>query len=258
DGAIAVLRKFLHANAVVVHCDANGLVAIEKPAAVISHPNGEVADDRALIRAPYDAKLRCYKLFDGKEMSLCYLLNRLDGATGGLLLLALQQSVAKAVRAAFFERTVRKIYHAFVRFDRNFSKERWADPLRKEKVEKFVRTKISGKELALTDVVFCEDRRVNDFHIALLQLCPITGKTHQLRVQCARRRMPIVGDRTYGDFAWNRAFIAATGCRDLQLHSSALQFSYKLSDKFYHFSAVSPDTDTFTKWEKFSKLLTLR
>ena len=40
--------------------------------------------------------------------------------------------------------------------------------------------------------------------MALLELQPKTGRTHQLRIQCANRGLPIVGDRTYGDFQRNR------------------------------------------------------
>ena len=42
--------------------------------------------------------------------------------------------------------------------------------------------------------------------MALLELKPTTGRTHQLRIQCANRGIPIVGDRTYGDFQKNRDF----------------------------------------------------
>ena len=41
-------------------------------------------------------------------------------------------------------------------------------------------------------------------NLELLELGAVTGKTHQLRVQCMVRKVPIVGDKTYGDFATNR------------------------------------------------------
>ena len=39
----------------------------------------------------------------------------------------------------------------------------------------------------------------------------LTGRSHQLRVQCAKRHLPIVGDQTYGDFPRNRDFAKRTG-----------------------------------------------
>ena len=55
--------------------------------------------------------------------------------------------------------------------------------------------------------------------MALLELRPTTGRTHQLRIQCANRGMPIVGDRTYGDFTKNRNSKAES----LFLHSEAIE-----------------------------------
>jgi 23S rRNA-/tRNA-specific pseudouridylate synthase len=55
--------------------------------------------------------------------------------------------------------------------------------------------------------------------LALLQLEPATGRSHQLRVQCARRHLPIVGDATYGDFRANRDYARHSGQKRLFLHS---------------------------------------
>ena len=59
--------------------------------------------------------------------------------------------------------------------------------------------------------------------MALLELQPKTGRTHQLRIQCANRGLPIVGDRTYGDFSKNRLLQDM----DLLLHSESIELSFK-------------------------------
>jgi tRNA pseudouridine32 synthase / 23S rRNA pseudouridine746 synthase len=55
----------------------------------------------------------------------------------------------------------------------------------------------------------------SDDELSLLALTPLTGRTHQLRVHCASKGFPILGDRIYG-----------TG-RDaslmLQLHARAIE-----------------------------------
>ena len=55
--------------------------------------------------------------------------------------------------------------------------------------------------------------------MALLELQPKTGRTHQLRIQCANRGLPIVGDRTYGDFQRNKALKGEA----LFLHSESVE-----------------------------------
>jgi tRNA pseudouridine32 synthase / 23S rRNA pseudouridine746 synthase len=50
--------------------------------------------------------------------------------------------------------------------------------------------------------------------VARLDLWPRTGRTHQLRVQCAHVNAPILGDRLYGD--------SASAAR-LLLHAASLE-----------------------------------
>ena len=73
-----------------------------------------------------------------------------------------------------------------------------------------------------------------------MQLEPQTGRSHQLRVQCARRGLPIVGDQTYGDFRLNREFATATGCKRLFLHSLDTRFSYEFGGRTFQFAASAP------------------
>ena len=76
--------------------------------------------------------------------------------------------------------------------------------------------------------------------MALIQLEPRTGRSHQLRVQCAKRHLPIAGDQTYGDFGQNRAFTKLTGEKRLFLHSRATRFNYTLGGKEHSFAADAP------------------
>ena len=49
---------------------------------------------------------------------------------------------------------------------------------------------------------------------------PVTGRTHQIRVHCARSGHPIVGDDKYG----NEAEDARMGATRLMLHAASLVF----------------------------------
>jgi tRNA pseudouridine65 synthase len=84
--------------------------------------------------------------------------------------------------------------------------------------------------------------------LALLQLEPRTGRSHQLRVQCAKRQLPIVGDQTYGDFPRNRQFAKLTGAKRLFLHSSETTFDYEFAGRKQAFRATAPLPDEFEKF----------
>ena len=73
--------------------------------------------------------------------------------------------------------------------------------------------------------------------LALLELKPRTGRTHQLRVQCARRQLPIVGDQTYGDFRKNREFAKVARTKRLFLHSLETQVRYSWAGREWSFGA---------------------
>ena len=76
--------------------------------------------------------------------------------------------------------------------------------------------------------------------VSLIRLEPQTGRSHQLRVQCAKRGLPIVGDKTYGNFAANRLFARAGGARRMFLHSLEVSLDYSLGGAKFGFSAVAP------------------
>jgi 23S rRNA-/tRNA-specific pseudouridylate synthase len=75
---------------------------------------------------------------------------------------------------------------------------------------------------------------------ALVRLEPRTGRSHQLRVQCARRGRPIIGDQTYGDFRANREFARRTGLTRLFLHSLETALAYDYGGCSHSFGARAP------------------
>ncbi|MDI1319663.1 MAG: pseudouridine synthase, partial [bacterium] len=79
--------------------DENGLAAFDKPAGVLSHPNGSEDEARALLTCRYDKEKQCFtwRAADGTERQL-WLLNRLDSATSGVILTAGSEKLAIAVR----------------------------------------------------------------------------------------------------------------------------------------------------------------
>ncbi|HVW20326.1 MAG TPA: RNA pseudouridine synthase [Opitutaceae bacterium] len=220
--------------------DGNGLAALNKPAGVRSHPNEPGIDAHSLLRADYDLEEECYRWAGGR----LWLLNRLDAATSGVLLAAADGELAAAVRARFKERGVRKLYRALVFGRPGLRPELWRDRLAVEKRGGQIRTGAGGGVPAESAVRVVRTGG-QPIPLALLELEPRTGRSHQLRVQCARRHLPIAGDQTYGDFRLNREFARRAGTKRLFLHSLETSFRYEFRGSGFSFSAQAPQPPEF-------------
>jgi 23S rRNA pseudouridine955/2504/2580 synthase len=220
--------------------DANGLAAFDKPAVVLSHPNGSEDEARALLTCRYDQEAQCFvwKGLDGEPRRL-WLLNRLDSATSGVILTAANEKLATAVREHFARKQVRKVYNALVFGRPQKSRDRWRDQVAVKRQGGKIRTATVGNVPVEThfEVIRHAQRA---FSTALIRLEPRTGRSHQLRVQCAKHQLPIVGDQTYGDFAANREFAKATRNKRLFLHSLETSFTYEFAGKSFAFKASAP------------------
>ena len=222
-----------------------GLWAFNKPAGVLSHPNNPSEEKDSLIVAPYDMKEEAFMTDEGPY----YLLHRLDSPTSGIILATPYAALARDIKELIRARKVRKIYHAIVAGQPRKPKELWIDKLQKTfdrssgtngGGREFVRGRaIGGGAPAETQMTL-----IKSFHTpipsSLLELHPLTGRTHQLRIQCARRKMPIIGDATYGDFRLNRELKAKT----LLLHA----FSFDIPSMRFYAEAELPGV--FLKWGK--------
>jgi tRNA pseudouridine65 synthase len=228
--------------------DANGLVAFDKPAGVLSHPNSAEDEPRALLKAHYSLDDECYQWPTGERDTAAaarlWLLNRLDSATSGVILAAASEELAREVRVQFKRKRIRKIYHALVFGVPAVPAQIWQDRLAVKKQAGQVRTSGAGHIPCESQMQLLR-RRTAPPPIALLRLEPHTGRSHQLRVQCALRHLPIVGDATYGNFARNREFAKGTGLKRLFLHSLETSFDYEFGGRPFHFTASAPLPEDF-------------
>jgi tRNA pseudouridine65 synthase len=224
--------------------DAQGLIAFAKPAGLLSHPNTAAEQPRSLLNAAYSFEEQAYIVPELPQRRL-WLLNRLDSATSGVLLTATSAALAAAIRAHFKAKRVHKVYQALV-FGRPVPPEQvWRDRLAVEKRGGQIRTSTAGNVMSESSVRLVRAGR-GEPRVSLIQLEPRTGRSHQLRVQCAKRHLPIVGDQTYGDFPRNRDFGKRTGQKRLFLHSLLTEFEYEFGGRKHSFAATAPLPPEFT------------
>lgn len=224
----------------------SGLFAVEKPDGILAHPNPGESNEKGtvLISGNYSMEEEAFHIRDGHGgIKRVYLLNRLDSPTSGVLLLCLDAPLAEGVRKLFAESKVSKVYAAIVK-GRGLRSVRgtWQDALVKSAGPGgSVRSnaKSSGGSPAIT-VYQWERAAENDLPLSLLRLEPRTGRTHQLRVQTAQHGHPILGDRTYGDFDFNKVMGSARGFKRLFLHAQSTELSLDWYGKKIHFKAESP------------------
>ena len=228
----------------ILNFDANGLVSVEKPVGMLAHPNSPKDISRSLIRSAYCFKDEMYTASEKHHNNEnVYLLNRLDSATSGVILLSLCPQVAASVKQKFMNHEVNKYYRALV-FGRYPAKQIvWNDMLS-------ISRNSQGQLRAFVDEYNGNPTETKVHRIkvlqgygtalSLLELIPITGKTHQLRVHCAHHQFPIVGDETYGNFSLNQMTKWFPDFENrLYLHAHRVSLVYELKEREYLFDSCS-------------------
>lgn len=224
----------------------HGLIALEKPAGLMSHPNCQGRHDRCLLAAEYDYEKEVYFWKAGDAIHHVWLLNRLDSPTSGVILLALNETLVPVIRQLFVSHKVQKTYHALVKNTPLPSAGCWKDTLKQDAYKGAKVSKSESEHFARTHYQVISESS-GDLPVSLVKLMPVTGRTHQLRIQCHYHRHPIVGDRTHGDFTFNRKVSSATGQKRMMLHASEIALSYHFQGRKYNFHANSELPEPFTE-----------
>ena len=145
------------------------------------------------------------------------LVHRLDKETSGILLIAKNSKAAEFLTDGFKNKTIKKTYLAVVRGIVKKPEGTINIPLRKKllgKNEKVQPDFAEGKE-AITDYKLLR----SFFDHSLLELKPLTGRTHQLRVHCKEIGHAIINDVKYG----GKEVLRKDICKRLCLHAYKIE-----------------------------------
>lgn len=196
----------------IVH-DADGLLAIDKPAGLLAHAEQGSASALEWARAREAAA--------GRDADELHLVHRLDRDTSGVLLFARGAELAESINALFRNRKVSKIYLAVTS---PVPPLRWLQvdqQLRPQRLEhgEFMRVVPEGGLEAQSEVeVLARGRR-----FGFVRVIPEQGRKHQVRVALASMGAPIAGDFLYGGELSGRL------AKRVMLHARSLEFRHPLT-----------------------------
>jgi 23S rRNA pseudouridine1911/1915/1917 synthase len=221
-----------NADLVVLYED-NHCLAVLKPAGVLTM--GDKTGDETLLEMA-----RRYIKHKYRKPGNVYLgvVHRLDRPVSGVVLFARTSKAAARLSEQFRSATVRKLYWACVEGRPNDRSGTLEDRLVKDRKRNVVtpagESDLEGGRSSAIEYRVIEVRKRN----TLLKITPLTGRSHQIRVQLASRGMPIVGDKKYGAArAWGRGRIA--------LHAAELEFEHPVKRERIRVTAPAPG-----EWDK--------
>lgn len=155
-----------------------------------------------------------------------YVLHRLDKNVGGLMVYAKNKKAAALLSKEISEQKMIKEYVALVEGevdDEGIFEDFLFKDSRKNKV--FV-VKKERKGVKYAKLSY---KRLNNTIPSLVRIHLYTGRTHQIRVQFASRKLPLIGDKRYG---------SKSDVKDPMLYSCYLSFNFK--NEYYEFESL-PD-----------------
>lgn len=198
------------------------VLVVEKPSGLFSNPGkGEALSDSVQSRL-------------AQRFAQVFLIHRLDLATSGVMVFATRKKAEAALKQQFASRQVQKTYLAMVSGvpeprAGTIALPLCADPLQPPKNKVCLQ---NGKSaLTYYRTLWHDNER------ALLQLKPVTGRSHQLRVHLQAIGHPILGDALYAPPAQQQA------APRLLLHACRLSFNQPYSGELLEFNCPPSLTD---------------
>ena len=159
------------------------------------------------------------------EARFLELVHRLDKATSGCLLIAKKRSMLRALHEQLRNKTMNKQYHALVK---GAWEKKWrsvSEPLLKNAQDSIVKVSALGKE---SETRFKIIQRYQG--ATLVEACPVTGRTHQIRVHAACKGHNIACDDRYGDKDFSQR-MQDFGLNRLFLHAAHITFFHPVLEK---------------------------
>jgi 23S rRNA pseudouridine1911/1915/1917 synthase len=217
----------------------NHLIAVNKRA-------GDIVQVDDTGDEPLDEKVKKYiaKKYNKPNGAFLGVVHRLDRPVSGVIMFAKTSKALERMNELFKTRQMRKTYYAVVR--------KRPEPPFGNLVHWLVKNPQKNVTTAHGHEVKGSLRSELHYRLAgelegysLIEVNPITGRPHQIRVQLSTLGCPIVGDNKYG---YPRGSLR----KSISLHARRLQFIHPIKKEPVEITAPLPK-DGF--WEKFAHLM---
>lgn len=215
----------------------NHLIAIDKPGGTIVQV--DVTGDPSLEDM---VKVFLARKYNKPNEAFLGVVHRLDRPVSGLIVFAKTSKATERMNALFKENQVKKTYWAIVRNRPPAGSGKlthWLLRDTKKNVTRAYSKQVNGSKFSELSYEIIAEK---DGYF-LLAIYPVTGRTHQIRVQLSAMGCPIVGDNKYG---YPRAGLRKT----ISLHAKSLEFLHPVRKDLLTIDAPLP-SDPF--WQKFSE-----
>jgi 23S rRNA pseudouridine1911/1915/1917 synthase len=213
----------------------NHCIAVFKPAPLLTQAPPGVPSMESLVKAYLKERYhKAGNVYLGVP-------HRVDRAVTGVVLFARSSKAAQRLAQQFEDRAVAKIYWAAVEGTVTPAEGKWEDWIRK------VPNEPRGEAAGRDDVG--AQHAVLDYRClkpcaggTLLEVKPLTGRMHQIRVQAAARGCPVRGDELYGARLPFGPAIELPRDRIIALHARSLTFLHPIRYEPVTVHAVLPQT----------------
>jgi len=206
----------------------NHLIAVNKK-------TGDIVQGDKTGDEPLSEKVKAFlkEKYNKPGNVFCGVIHRLDRPVSGVVLFAKTSKALSRMNELFRERDVQKVYWALVKEKPKKESDTLINYLVKDEKnnrsravsadnKNALKCELNYKLIASTDNFF------------LLEILPLTGRHHQIRVQLATMGSPIKGDLKYG-------FARSNKDGSISLHARKLIFNHPVSGEKVEIVANPPD-----------------
>ena len=193
------------------------ILAVDKPAGMLIHPS------RSRLTGTLANRVLGYYERTGQSCAF-HPITRLDRDTFGIVLLAKNAHIHGILNQFHAEGKLQKTYHALVFGSPEDDSGVIDAPIARRPLPSLLRYVNQDGKPSQTRYRVLEKTGA----AAKLELQPITGRTHQLRVHCAHMGWPILGDPQYGSEA-SRAYSESLGLGSQLLCAKSLSFPHPVT-----------------------------